>query len=374
MIKVETRRNGTLTGPVNDWQRLVWRQQVNTVTGGTITLPQSSPALDELLTASASDDIGGLVISDDELVSGVGVWHLPVHVVEENLTAKDGTVTIPFRLDSALLNDNPAFPDPTNPTDPFGAAATWAATGELGLTTYQFVKAQAGQDATAPWRRFDEVVYSFIAPGPTVTYAARMQPCLDYIAAIAQGLTVINVYLRPGGIMRCHVRGIEDKPNVVFSQDLNTLVDYTWRNTMPPATDYYAGGTGTGTGRDLAIGTLDSTLWPRKRGLFIDRASSTGTDLQAAADQAAVWAGPTLELVATDGIGSRFWTDWQLGDTVRADVAGTRYVLPATAIDTEATQTTVSRRITLGAPRLDGRDAVDVRRSIISTFGLQENP
>jgi hypothetical protein len=36
VIKVETRRNGVLTGPVNDWQRLVWRQQVNTVTGGTI--------------------------------------------------------------------------------------------------------------------------------------------------------------------------------------------------------------------------------------------------------------------------------------------------------------------------------------------------
>jgi len=373
MIRVETRRNGTLTGLVADWERLVWREQVNTVTGGTITLPQSSPALAELLTASTTTDIVGLVITDDDLVSGVGVWQLPVYVTEENLTASEDTVTIPFRVDTALLNDNPAFPDPTQPANPLAAATYWTQTGPLELTTAQFVKAQAGEDATTSWRRFDETVYSYITPGPTVTYKARMQPCLDYINQVAQGLAVVNVRMVAGVGMRCHIRGIEDKPNVVFSRDLNTLTNYTWRNAQPAASTIYAGGTGTGTGRDLAIGTVASPLWPRKRGLFIDRGGSTGTDLQAAANQAAAWAGPTLELVATDTTGVRYWVDWQLGDTVRADIRGTRFTLPVTAIDAEAQAGgTAARKITLGAPRLDGRDLVEVRRAIISTYGLQE--
>ena len=109
MIRVETRRNGELTGVVTDWQRIVWREEVNTPTGGTITLPQSSTALAELLTASATTDIIGILITDDEMASDVGTYQVPAYVTEESLTGADGLVTIPFKLDTALINEVPAL-------------------------------------------------------------------------------------------------------------------------------------------------------------------------------------------------------------------------------------------------------------------------
>jgi len=374
MIRVETRRNGTLTGVVTDWQRLVWREEQNTPTGGTLTLPQSSTALAELLTASASTDIVGILITDDELVNPATTYQVPCYVVEEALNGADGLVTIPFRLDTAILNEVPAFPDPSAPEDPWSTDAHWEATAALESVTASFVTAQAGSGAAPDWQRFDSVVMSYISPGPSTTYKARMEPCLDYIKAKVQGLATLHALIVDGVGMRLWVRGIEDKPDAIFAANLNTLVDYQWRNTMPAANVFYGGGAGEGTTRELAIAATPGTLWPRKRGLFIDRGASTGTDLTVATTEAAVWEGPSLELVATEGIGTRYHTDWQLGDTVRAEIAGTRYTLPATAVDTTAEGVNVTRKITLGQPRLDGREALALQRYMIRTYGLQENP
>ena len=374
MIRVETRRNGILTGAIADWQRLVWREEQNTVTGGTITLPQSSPALAELLTASATADVVGILITDDELVHPTDTYQVPAYVTEEVAIGADGLITIPFRLDLGLINEVPAFPQPTTPEPPWPAFAYWEVTASLEQVTAYFLQSQVGIGADPGWQRFDSIVLSYISPGPTTTYKARMEPCLDYVKAKAAGLATVHTLIVPGVGMRAWVRGVEDKPNVVFSYDLNTMVDFTWRNSVPPANEIYAGGVGEGTARELARSSMDTTLWARKRGLFIDRGSSTGTDLQAAAVEAAQWDGPTLELVATETVGTRYHTDFQLGDRVQAEVAGQRYTLPVTAVDTTAERGQVSRKITLGQPRLDGREVAALRRALITTYGLQENP
>lgn len=374
MIRVETRRNGTLTGPVTDWQRIVWREEQNTVTGGTITLPQSSPALAELLTASASADIVGLLITDDDLIHPTNVYQVPCYVVEERATGSDGLITIPFRLDIGLINEVPAFPNPDDPDDPWASTAYWEATAALESITASFLLGQVGASAAPTWQRFDSVVLSYVSPGPSTTYKARMEPCLDYIKTKVAGLATLHCLIVDGVGMRVWVRGIEDRPNVVFSSGLNTLTDFTWANTMPAATVIYAGGAGEGATRELATATLSTDLWARKRGLFIDRGASTGADLQAAADEAAQWSGPTLELAATETYGTRYHADFMLGDTVRAEVAGVRYTLPVTAVDTTAERGQTTRRVTLGQPRMDGREVAALRRALITTYGLQENP
>lgn len=363
MIQVDTRVGANLVDPVPDYQRLVWAEQVNTVTGGQITLPRSSPALATLLGASATSATVGLLITDEN------GWRTSCHVTAEKVTATERSVIIPFRTDTALINEVPAFPNPADPANPWGTTAYWTYTGAAVTVVADFIATHGGPGSHPDWRRFDAVVTS--GTGPTVTFKARMEPSLDYIAARTRGAAIVSAYLA-GGQAVVGVRAQVDRPDVVFSADLNTLDDFVWTNTMPAANTIYAGGTGVGTARAIAVASTATALWPRKRGVFIDRGNSTGADLAQAAADAAAWPGPTLQITATDTPGTAYGADWQLGDTVRADVLGTRHTLPVTGVTTTASPGRVARSIVLGAPTFDATETLALKREFITRYGLQE--
>jgi len=365
VIQVDTRVGAALVDPVPDYQRLVWAEQANTVTGGTITLPRSSPAVATLLTASTTADVVGLHLTDEH------GWRTSCHVTAETLAGTDRAVTIPFRPDTALLNEIPAFPNPATPATPWATASHWVYNGPAVTAVADFIQTHGGPTSHPDWRRFDVVATT--GTGAAISFRARMEPGLDAIAAHARGHATVTTYLDTGQAVVA-VRAPVDRPNVVFSVDLNTVVDYTFTNTMPAANIIYAGGPGEGTTREIVTAATATTLWPRKRGVFIDRAGSTGAALTGAATDAAVWPGPTLTIDATDTPGMAHGVDWVLGDTVRADILGTRFTLPVTGVTTTATPGRVTRRVTLGAPDLAANDTLALKREFITRYGFQEYP
>lgn len=367
MIRVEGRVGGDLTGQITDWAALSWAEEVNTVTGGSITLPADSAGMDHVRLAPTSTAPVGFVFTDTNTGHQV-----PVYIVEE-VDSSAGDVTIPFQLDAALLNDVPAFPAPADPTDPWAADSHWVRTGDAVGETAQFVLVHGGQFSHPDYQFFDRVTATADI-GVDVTYRARMQPCLDVIRETVAGLSIVQGLIE-NHEMRLFVRARETRPEAVFSPDLHTIDEWEWRNRMPAGNTFYAGGGGEGTARELAVAELATTLWPRRRGRFIDRRQSSGADLQRAADEAAVWDGPTLRVVGVDSPALTYGLDYLLGDVVTVEVRGAEYALPVTAVDTTVDEDGIPvRSVQLGASLPDGRPDVELARSILRTFGLKETP
>ena len=364
-LQVHTRRGGVITGPVPEFERLTFAEQQNTPTGGTIVLPAWSPALAHLLTASTDPEVVGLVVTDP--ITGRVT---PLHVVEEKFTGLGDKVTVKLAVDTALLNEIPAFPDPATPATPWAVNSHWTATGTAVTTTALFLATHGGPSSHADYQRFALVAET--GAGGTVAYRARMQPSLDVIRETVAGQATVEATITDTKAMALEVRAPIDRPNVVFSAELHTMTDWEYANRMPPANVFYGGGEGEGTLREIATAELPPGLWSRKRGVFLDR-SSTGADLQGEVDKEATWPGPSLTINAVDRGGLMYGRDWLIGDTVRADIGSTRLTLPVAAVTTTVTSASTSRAVTLGTPNLAARPDLDLKRALFSRFGLTEH-
>lgn len=365
-LTIEQRIGSDRVGPVKDWAKVEWLEQVNTPTGGTITLPSGSTSVEFLNLAALSADVVGLLITDDETGHQV-----PVYVVEE-VAGSGATVNIPFLLDVALFNEVPAFPDPATPLDPWATAPLWTATGDAVSATGLFLVSHGGPGSHADYRRFESITQGASA-GVTVSYSARMGPSLDVVRETVSGAAIVSARLEDG-LHRAFIRGPADRPDALFSPDLHTVTDWEFRNKMPAANTFFGGGAGEGTAREIAIAATSTAEWPRRRGRFLDRGTLSGAELSTAAIEAAAWEGPTLTATVIETAGLYFGTDFLLGDTVRAQIAGREFALPVTTVKTTATQAGVDRKVALGAPVLDTRPDLQLHRMMLRNYGFEVNP
>lgn len=363
-LLVELREGGSTRGEVTDYTALSWAEELNTITGGTITLPRESEAVEFLNLAAVSADPVGLLITDQETGHQV-----PVFTVEEVDSSAD-EVSVPFVLDLGMLAEVPAFPDPANPTNPWGAVSHWVRTGDVVDETVQFILVHGGPFSHVDFRHFDAVTSTGTA-GVSVDWYARMQPSLDVIRETVGGGAACEARIE-NGEMVMHVRGTVSRPEVVFSVESHTISEWRWRNRMPQANRFYAGGTGEGAAREIASAVSGSPLWPRARGAFLDQRNLSGADLQRAAANAAEWPGPTLEAVLAGDAVNAYGSDYLLGDMVTVEVRDAEYQLPVTAVDTSIEDEQVARKITVGAALLDARPDLQLARAMLRAFGLRE--
>lgn len=367
MMSVQTRRGGIATGPIPDFESVTWVEHVNTVTGGTITLPERSRSLRHLLSASTDVEPVGILIADPDTGR-----HVAGYMTEEEITGEGGSLSLPFRLDIGLINDVPAFPDPATPDTPWAVNSHWTRTDTAVACATIFLNSHSGPASHPDYRRFTQV--SGQGSGPTVTFRARMEPSLEYIAEKVAGQAIIDTVITDQQTMVLEVRDPVARPNVVFSSELHTMHEWAYTNRQPAHNRWIAGGSGEGTARLVATSALPPTFWPRARATFLDRRQSDQAATQAAADDAATWDGPTVSIVATDGPTARYNRDFLLGDLVNVDIAGARLQLPATAVATTIDQAGVTRQITLGSANIAGRPDLDLRTALLRRFGLMEQP
>ena len=364
-LLVERRVGAETVGQVTDYTAIRWAEEVNTATGGTITLPAGSETLEHMRLARSSTDPVGLLITDQD--SGHSV---PVYFAEV-VRSSAPSVTAQFRLDLAMLNEVPAFPDPSDPAAAWSTVSHWERTGDAVTETAQYLLVHGGQFSHPDYRHFESVTNA-AAAGVTITFRARMQPSLDFLRGALAGAAIIQARIEDG-VTRLFVRAPIDRPEVVFSPELHTLDDWVLRDRMPPANVAFGAGAGEGTARVQATVSATGSSWPRKRGVFVDRANMTAAELQLAAAEALAWAGPTMVATAHDSAAQSYGVDFQLGDTVRVEVEGDEFTLPVTSVETEATADgEPTRKIQLGEAPVDDRPDLELHRHLLRRYGLQE--
>ncbi len=363
-LTVELRRGGARVGAVTDWTALRWLEEANTVTGGTITVPADSELIEFARLAPESVDPVGVLITDD--VTGHAV---PAHFAEQ-VDSSAAEISLPFVLDVGLLNEVPAFPDPATPGDPWAVNPFWVGTGPAATITADFIASHGGPGSHPDYQIFDQVVAA--GAGTPVSYRARMQPSLDVIRDTVAGAAVLQASI-DDGMMVLTVRAPTVRPDVVFSPGLHTLLDWEIRDRMPSANDGFGGGPGEGTSREAVRVSLPSGRWPRRRGVFVDRESLTGQDLLGAVTAALSHDGPTMVATAQDNASLSYGTDYQLGDTVKAQVAGREFLLPVTSVETSvAAGGGPVRTVQLGEASVEARPDLQLRRTLFRRFGFEE--
>lgn len=310
-IEIFVRRNSDLTrlGQVEDYEDLQLVLKFNLASKWVLRLDGSS------LMADQFDTNTGIIVERDGVVLISG----PVEIIKQTWDANGYKFEISGSDDSVYLNRRIVFPAAW----PFTASAYDSHTAAAESNLHYYVNKNAGPGADADRRVPGLVMGADNGNGSSVTGSGRLQQLNDLVTALALA----------GGDLRFQIVQVDDElqfqtfvpedltDTVQFSPELGNLDSFIYERSGPTANYFYAGGSGTGTGRAFRRGSDSSSVsqWGLAES-FVDRrdTSSTSEIDQTITEQLAEQS-ETLNLaikpVDTEAIA--FGRDYNLGDKVR---------------------------------------------------------
>ena len=240
-------------------------------------------------------------------------------------------------------------------------------TGTAGAAIADLIDRNAGPTAHASRERGWTITETNVAGTPATTIRARWTPnLLEWVQrkAVPNGVTVEIVADTDAGGHAVTVRGATTV-DVVFAEELLSMLEWAWSERPPTATHVYAAGTGTGTARVVRFSSAADGFI---REQFLDRRNITDTaELDQEIVEALEAGRRKISLTAqlTDRTGARYGTDFLLGDLVRLWVGDVEIVEPVTEVRCKATPAGVDRYLTVGFGPVDPsqRGRVEARRT-----------
>lgn len=319
----------------------------------------------------------GIVVTRD----GARVFSGPM---VEAKPAGDGTTVVTFVSDLQLLWDRICPPTPAAAWNAQGDVYTMS--GPLPTAFSQLVDVNAAAGATAARRIPGLVVGAAVSTGtpPTIKKTLRYDSLGQTLSdlAVANDYTIDVTHDESTGTPRLvfTVRPVVDRSALVSFGTVQAGgpgilgEDWSLDVTAPTATFAVVGGSGEAEARIIvtAANSPDEATWGRRVETFLDQRqtddntelTTAGTDQLTTSQAAAVFSG-----VIANTPQLRYGTDWNVGDLVAFQVAGTRIVdvIREVGVSVEVQQGATSEQV---APKIGRTDpqADPVRSTLIDSL------
>lgn len=267
-----------------------------------------------------------VVIRDQQILIAGPIEKWLYERSDDGDNAGDGTLTVNFSDDLALVAAHLTYPDPTL-TPGAQVIDNWIFTGNAELGLRALADGNCGPSALAA-RQIPNLVLGTVAGvGTTVTAATadRMEPLCDVMRRIAISGGGLGFRTRQQGnqILFEVYQPTDMTGQVVFAFGAGNLKYVAYEVTAPTATAAIVGGQGDGADRLLLERTNDggAASWGRMETLVNRPGNDPTADLQAAGDEALAGGAETARVPTStsDTPFQRYGTDYDLGTIVSVE-------------------------------------------------------
>lgn len=276
---------------------------------------------------------------------GVQQFEGPITARQLDWDATQGRPQITFECvsDKQDLADRIVFPDPLRRADDQTVNDYWTRSGLPASTVmWQMISDQAGPTCFPDRQASGLVMGADPGVGAVRSYQFRndnLMTALAQVSAVSGADLGLRTNVLGGRKVIDIVTPRDLSSSVKFAADMRNLVQITYRETAPTATDGVVGGAGALHTRVQGYVKTASAMalsWGRRIFSYIDSPSATdGTQLAQQAQDTLDQGPPTVSLtvVLTDSQAAIYGKDWGLGDrvTVFVGLPGDRQV--GTVID-----------------------------------------
>lgn len=375
MIKTYARAADlALRGELRGWTKLEVTVRYGQVGSWTITSPASGlvpkllvPGAGLIVVDTASLPLlnpNGVLLSGDVEEIGPRTWS-----ADSSADAYPGTLTVSGGDDLAVVADELAYPDPTQPSTSQAAFTYDFRSGPAETVIKAYVAANVGTgraaargDALVPNARLVTIAPD-LGRGSTASFKARFDPLMEVVRGLGQASTpkLAGRVTQSGTSLNFDTYAPVDRSaSVRFSRARRNLRGYAITRSAPTATHVVVAGAGTGTARAYRErADVDAAQeWRRIIRVFVDqRQTEESAELNAAGDEELARARRSGVLTATavDTPKLRFGQHFSLGDYVTVEVEpGVAMVDQVTAVKITVTEKGPEpTEITIGNPELD---------------------
>lgn len=231
-----------------------------------------------------------------------------------------------------LLTSRVVYPDPT--TDPPWAVGYDQRVGTASTVASGYIRDNLGSTAL-PDRQVDITINDGLA-GQVGAWSARLQPLDQLVARICdEGWVACHPSVTTDGVVAFSFAARRDRSTTCVLSDQGDLTNI--RTVVTPAAATYVISGGQGTLEDRTFITAGVAVGAARREKFSDQAAlATTTELgQSAA--ATLAAGATslhvdAEVTTTGAQHITYLHDYDVGDTIAAQVGGVNYPVPVTSV------------------------------------------
>lgn len=302
-----------------DWLSCSWVSKWNAAGSWTAQVDGADPVANRIVPGcrvfvrdSESGSFSGLITSIERSRTSKGVTNL-------NLTGIDELASLRYRL---------TYPNPDRAVDDQNVGY-YTDAGPVSPVVSSLVLRNMGA-AALPSRRWAGLVVDEPVTGKNATVKTRFNSLLDEVGTLATVAGVKNtcVYDTDRQIhFRC--RATTDRTrSMVLRQEAGTLGEWQVSLTAPEATAFIVAGQGEGAARAIrTYGIASADTWGFRVESFKDqRDAATTAELdKAGADLVANTAGSAAVTLTVQERMKVFGRDYQLGDTVTANLDGVPY-------------------------------------------------
>lgn len=217
-------------------------------------------------------------------------------------------------------------PEPSNPDPPYGSSATDTQTGVASTVMRHYVGANLGSGAT-PERQLSVLTLDGDPTlGATVTYPGRYQQLLAALSLLGRAANLGFRILQDEteNALRFSITPTVDRTGqVVFSEGLGNISDWSHEHTAADANYLYELGQGSGTARTVREYANGASIveWGRAEQAYDQRSTAdSGLDTAGKAQLATTSDKTTITFTVVPTGGHEWPEDWGLGDTCTAIV------------------------------------------------------
>ncbi len=304
-----------------DYGSLELVSRFNAVGSWVMTLDGRSPLVQQMTLPGWGIE----VVNDD----GLTVLSGPVDKVARERDERSNMLTFFGSDDNTYLVERYVHPEPATAAPPYNTNEHDVRTGKCSTVLRAYVNANLGPGALGPRKVTGLGLDPDPLAGSTITGRGRWQNMLEFLQGLALeggglGFRVKQV----SNALKFQVYGPVDRSATVqFSVDKGNLASYSYSTARSSANYVYVGGGGEGTARTIQEGqdSAEIVQW-RRIEMFADRRDTTdaGELTQEIAKQLEEGKGETaVKVIPIDLPGSSYLVDYDLGDTVSAQVDGT---------------------------------------------------